>query len=158
MCRDGRAGYDARLPVTGRRAHDGEEDECPRRQAAVVMRVDKAARPSVVRWTALAFEPLPDWAGTTISFDVSPNENGGSRLHFRHTGMTPRVECFNDCSLGWRNYLASLVAYVDLGQGNPSAGPARRTSNGPRSHARSSPRRLAARPRNVSATFGPWPL
>ncbi|HVA89775.1 MAG TPA: SRPBCC domain-containing protein [Chloroflexota bacterium] len=83
------------------------------------MRVDKAERPSVVRWTALAFEPLPDWEGTTISFDVSPNEHGGSRLHFQHTGMTPRLECFNTCSKGWEQYLASLVDYVDSGQGNP---------------------------------------
>jgi uncharacterized protein YndB with AHSA1/START domain len=58
----------------------------------LVMRVDTAERPSTVRWTALAFEPLPDWAGTSISFDVTPIETGGSRLHFRHTGMTPRLE------------------------------------------------------------------
>jgi len=85
----------------------------------LVMRVDKAERPSVVRWTALAFEPLPDWVGTSMSFDVSPHGRGGSRLRFRHTGMTPRLECFSSCSKGWEQYLASLVDYVDSGQGNP---------------------------------------
>jgi len=86
----------------------------------LVMRVDQAERPSVVRWTALAsFEPVQDWVGTTISFDVSPTETGGSRLHFRHRGLTPRLECFNTCRKGWEQYLPSLVDYVDSGQGNP---------------------------------------
>lgn len=86
----------------------------------LVMRVDEAKRPSVVRWTPLAFAPLPDWVGTTISFNVSPNETGGSRLHFRHRGLTPQLECFNECSKGWGQCLASLVDYVDAGEGNPS--------------------------------------
>src|SRR5450759_662125 len=73
----------------------------------LVMRVDAAARPSAVRWTALAFEPLPDWVGTTISFDVTPAENGGSRVRFRHTGMTPRLDCYSFCSQSWQGYLAS---------------------------------------------------
>jgi uncharacterized protein YndB with AHSA1/START domain len=85
----------------------------------LVMRVDKAERSSVVRWTALAFEPLPDWVGTTISFDVSPDENGGSRLRFRHTGMTPQLECFDFCTKSWENYLVSLVDYLDSGKGSP---------------------------------------
>ncbi|HVA92119.1 MAG TPA: SRPBCC domain-containing protein [Chloroflexota bacterium] len=93
----------------------------------VLLRVDQAERPSVVRWTVLASAPLPDWVGTTISFDVSPLETGGSRLHFRHTGLTPRLECFDMCREGWEQYLPSLVDYVDSGQGNPfgSAGDTR---------------------------------
>ncbi len=87
---------------------------------SVVMRVDKTERPSVVRWTVLAAsEPFGDWEGTTINFDVSPNESGGSRLHFRHTGLTPRLECFDTCSIGWNHGLASLVNYVDSGKGSP---------------------------------------
>jgi len=89
---------------------------------SVVMRVDTAERPSVVRWTVLAAsEPFGDWVGTTISFDVSPNENGGSRLHFRHTGLTPQLECFDTCSAGWNQSLLSLVNYVDSGKGGPVA-------------------------------------
>jgi len=85
----------------------------------VVMRVDEAERPSVVRWTTVASEPLPDWVGTVISFDISPDQNGGSRLHFRHAGLTPRLECFTECRKGWEQYLPSLVGYVDSGHGNP---------------------------------------
>jgi uncharacterized protein YndB with AHSA1/START domain len=86
---------------------------------ALVIRVDEAERPSAVRWTALVSEPLPDWEATTISFDVSPNQNGGSRLDFRHTGMTPQLECYNACSKGWEQYLASLADYLDSGKGDP---------------------------------------
>ncbi|MGI8689070.1 MAG: SRPBCC family protein, partial [Thermomicrobiales bacterium] len=89
---------------------------------SVVVRVDTAERPSVVRWTVLAaFGPFEDWLGMTISFDVSPDEGGGARLHFRHTGLTPQLECFDTCSAGWNHYLPRLVAYVDSGRGNPVA-------------------------------------
>ena len=85
----------------------------------VVMRVDKAKQPSAVRWTTLASEPLPDWVGTTLSFDVSPENNGGSRLHFRHSGLTPQLECFDFCSTSWKGYLASLASYLYTGKGSP---------------------------------------
>jgi uncharacterized protein YndB with AHSA1/START domain len=87
----------------------------------VVMRVGEAARPSAVRWTATAisYTSLQDWVGTTISFAISPDDQGGSRLRFHHVGLTPRLECFDTCSSGWRQYLASLVSYVDRGTGYP---------------------------------------
>jgi uncharacterized protein YndB with AHSA1/START domain len=82
----------------------------------LVLRVDEAERPSAVRWTPLS-SPLPDWVGTTITFDISPNESGGSRLHFRHAGMTLQLECFDLCSNKWGLYLARLVDYVNRGEG-----------------------------------------
>ena len=88
---------------------------------SVVMRVDEAARPSAVRWTvtAISFASLQDWLGTTISFAVSPDDHGGSRLQFHHSGLTPQLECFDTCSSGWRQALAALVGYVDRGTGHP---------------------------------------
>ena len=88
---------------------------------SVVMRVDAAERPSAVRWTvtAISFASLQDWVGTTISFAISPDEHGGSRLRFQHTGLTPQLECFDTCSSGWRQCLASLVSSVDRGTGLP---------------------------------------
>ena len=85
----------------------------------VVMRVDEAERPSVVRWTTLVSEPLPDWVGTTVSFEISPDGNGGTRVQFRHAGLTPRLDCFDFCAQQWAGYLASLAGYVDSGQGKP---------------------------------------
>lgn len=88
---------------------------------SVVMRVEEAARPSVVQWTATAisYASLQDWVGTTISFAISPDGHGGSLLQFQHSGLTPQLECFDMCSSGWRQYLASLVSYVDRGAGYP---------------------------------------
>jgi uncharacterized protein YndB with AHSA1/START domain len=87
--------------------------------APVVMRVEQAERPSVVRWTTLVSEPLPDWVGTTVSFEISRDDNGGTRVKFRHAGLTPRLDCFDFCAQQWAGYLASLAGYVDSGQGNP---------------------------------------
>ena len=88
----------------------------------VVMRVDEAARPSAVRWTvtAISFASLQDWLGTTISFAVSPDNHGGARLQFHHSGLTPQLECFDTCSSGWRQALATLVSSVDHGTGLPA--------------------------------------
>jgi len=89
---------------------------------SVAVRVDQAARPSTVRWTvtAISFASMQDWAGTTISFAISPDEHGGSRLQFQHGGLTPRLACFDSCSREWRQCLATLVSYVDRGTGQPS--------------------------------------
>ena len=107
------------MPVSGSGLEGGElrflvDDDL------LVMRVDAAERPSRVTWSVLdAFEPFKEWVGTTISFHICPTEGGGSRLHFRHAGLTPRLACFNICKKGWEQYLPSLVDYVDSGAGRP---------------------------------------
>lgn len=88
-------------------------------EGALVMRVDKAVRASLVEWTVLASEPVDDWVGTTVRFEISRGETAGTRLEFRHLGLTPELECFDMCRQGWDYYLPSLVGYVDRGQGNP---------------------------------------
>ncbi len=84
----------------------------------VRIRVDETDRPARVCWTVLVSEPLPDWAGTTITFDIAPAADGSAVLHFTHHGLTPQLECFSMCSAGWTQYLASLVDYVDRDGGN----------------------------------------
>ena len=62
-------------------------------------------------WSVEAAPLTPDWAGTTIMFDVE--ESGeGSTIRFRHQGLTPALECYDMCHEGWTHYLASLVSYV----------------------------------------------
>jgi uncharacterized protein YndB with AHSA1/START domain len=85
----------------------------------VVMRVDEADRPSLVRWNVLICEPVPDWVGTSITFDLEPI-GAGTELHFHHHGLNPRLECFDMCHAGWTRYLASLVDYVDRDAGRPN--------------------------------------
>jgi uncharacterized protein YndB with AHSA1/START domain len=85
----------------------------------VVMRVDDADRPSQVRWSVLVCEPAADWVGTAITFELEP-VGTGTELRFRHHGLTPRLDCFEDCYNGWTRHLASLVEYVDRGAGTPN--------------------------------------
>lgn len=84
-----------------------------------IMAVDLAAPATLVAWTCLGYEHLPDWAGTTITFALSPAEGGGTELAFRHRGLTPRLECFEMCRNGWDHYLPSLRRYTDTGAGDP---------------------------------------
>ena len=84
-----------------------------------VSRVDEATPCSKVCWTVTVCEPLADWVGTTINFELFSTAEGGTRLQFRHAGLTPQLECFDSCSAGWRQFLRSLINYVDEGQGSP---------------------------------------
>lgn len=49
-----------------------------------------------------------------MTFDPA---EGGTALDFCHEGLTERFECFDMCTAGWRQYLPSLVDYVDCGGG-----------------------------------------
>jgi len=86
----------------------------------LVVVVGEADRPIRVCWEVLACEPVPDWVGTAITFDLVP-AGPGTELRFRHQGLNPGLECFDDCHAGWTHYLASLVAFVDRGTGSPGA-------------------------------------
>ena len=72
-----------------------------------------------VTWSVKECPLTPDWIGTTIFFDVAEADDG-AMLYFRHQGLTPELECFDMCHEGWTHYLASLVSYVETGEGQPS--------------------------------------
>lgn len=78
-----------------------------------------AAGPMLVQWNVLAYEPVPDWAGTTITFELSDRLDGTCDLSFRHQGLTPALECFTDCKSGWDHFLPSLKNLAETGTGNP---------------------------------------
>ena len=84
----------------------------------LVLLVGDADRPTRVRWDVLACEPVPDWVGTAITFDLVPIGTG-TELRFGHQGLNPGLECIDDCHAGWTHYLASLVDFVDQGTGSP---------------------------------------
>lgn len=86
----------------------------------LVLLIGESDRPNRVRWDVLACEPVPDWVGTSITFDLVP-VGTGTELRFWHQGLNPSLECFDDCHAGWTHYLASLVEFVDRGAGWPSA-------------------------------------
>lgn len=59
-----------------------------------------------------------------MSFDIQANPDGSSTLVFAHLGLTPQLECYGLCNVGWNQYLASLKRYLEEGTGMPYTGPA----------------------------------
>jgi hypothetical protein len=72
--------------------------------------------------SALSFVAHQDeWTGTQISFDIS-QKGKKTQVVFTHHGLTPRLECFKDCSGngGWGHYIGkSLLALITTGKGQP---------------------------------------
>jgi uncharacterized protein YndB with AHSA1/START domain len=88
--------------------------------STAVMRVDAAERGVGVVWTNIACM-MGDWVGTSIHFDLTPSPSGGTELDFRHVGLTPKLECYNDCKSGWDHFIpTSLRDYVESGTGHPN--------------------------------------
>ena len=85
----------------------------PRGDSPVVIEVETAEPARHVRWSVAVSEPLPEWAGTHIDFVLRAAAGGGTALDFCHEGLTEQFECFDVCIAGWRQYLPSLVDYVD---------------------------------------------
>ncbi|TSD66981.1 SRPBCC domain-containing protein [Inquilinus sp. KBS0705] len=61
-----------------------------------------------------------EWNGTTCVFDIA-TEGDKTRLTFSHLGLTPKIQCFKDCSNGWTHYLQlSLLPFITTGKANPN--------------------------------------
>jgi uncharacterized protein YndB with AHSA1/START domain len=106
------------MPTTGSGAEGGElQLDFP--PGPGVMRVEVAEPARRVVWEVLTCDFLPDWVGTRIHFALRPGETGGTVLDFRHEGLTPQLECFDQCRQGWDFYLPSLHDLVDAGAGRP---------------------------------------
>ena len=58
-----------------------------------------------------------EWAGNKLIFDLHEND-GETALTFTHEGLTPQVECYNDCAPGWGHWIkTSLFSYLTTGKG-----------------------------------------
>ncbi len=58
-----------------------------------------------------------EWAGTRLIFDIRENKDE-TELTFTHEGLTPEVECYNDCVPGWTHWIkTSLFSYITIGEG-----------------------------------------
>ena len=58
-----------------------------------------------------------EWTNTKLIFDVTEND-GVTALDFTHEGLTPEVECYNDCAPGWTHWIkTSLFSYLTTGKG-----------------------------------------
>ena len=88
------------------------------------MRVLEAG-PNRVVWEPIAapagMKPTghtPEWLGTRIEFDIIP-AGTGTEVRFRHAGLTPQLECWDDCFAGWTYCMASIATLAETGTGTP---------------------------------------
>ena len=64
-------------------------------------------------------EDKQEWTNTKICFELSEQDNK-TQIQFTHTGLVPRVECYEACVKGWDQYIkGSLFKYLTEGKGNP---------------------------------------
>jgi len=59
-----------------------------------------------------------EWMGTTMEFDIVTADTG-TELRFRHTGLTPQLECWDSCFAAWTYFLASIETFAKTGTGTP---------------------------------------
>lgn len=92
------------------------------------MKVVAMEPPVLVEWECVdsrhppetGWSDLSDWVGTSLRFEITPSEHGGTLLHFTHIGLNPALECYAECESGWIYYLGqSLKEYVETGIGRP---------------------------------------
>lgn len=59
-----------------------------------------------------------EWIGTSIVWEIVKKENY-TEVHLTHIGLLPTIECYDICSDGWRQFIASLKQYLETGEGTP---------------------------------------
>jgi Polyketide cyclase / dehydrase and lipid transport len=58
-----------------------------------------------------------EWNGTTITFDIA-EKGTKTEVRFTHDGLTPNIECFDNCSDAWGSYIkGSLRSLIEKGNG-----------------------------------------
>ncbi|MES2616714.1 MAG: SRPBCC domain-containing protein [Bacteroidota bacterium] len=58
-----------------------------------------------------------EWDGTTICFEIEQTNNL-TTVTFSHKGLTPEIECYDQCSSAWTMYLQNLAAKYGEGLAN----------------------------------------
>lgn len=65
---------------------------------------------------------VPDWPGTRITWDISSDDNGGTKLLFGHRNFPSYDGSFAYTNFNWGWYLSSLKSYIETGMGKPHTG------------------------------------
>ena len=87
---------------------------------AVVVTIEHAPGTGEVTWLVTDCPVMADWVGTKPSFSVRPNSDGTSAVEFRHVGLRPALECFDQCRAGWNHFMPSLHQFLETGEGRPN--------------------------------------
>jgi hypothetical protein len=48
-----------------------------------------------------------EWEGTNIRFDLEATDQG-TKVTFTHEGLTPKIECYKNCTDAWTQYMENL--------------------------------------------------
>ena len=60
-----------------------------------------------------------EWTNTKISFEIF-NKDNKTQILFTHIGLAPKIECYNDCSSAWSQFIhKSLLSLISTGKGKP---------------------------------------
>lgn len=81
--------------------------------------IEHAPGTDAVTWTVTECV-LDDWIGTKPSFSARQNDDGTSAVEFRHVGLRPALECFDQCRAGWNHFMPSLHQFLETGEGRPN--------------------------------------
>jgi len=49
-----------------------------------------------------------EWIGTDIVFDLVPVD-GGTAVTFTHVGLTPSLDCYENCSRAWGHFVTAAL-------------------------------------------------
>ncbi len=65
-------------------------------------------------------EDQSEWTGMKIVFEIT-KQGDKTQLRFTQEGLTPQVECYNNCSPAWSGYINnSLHSLITTGKGQPT--------------------------------------
>ena len=81
--------------------------------------IEHAPGTGAVTWAVTACV-LDDWIGTMPSFSARQNDDGTTAVEFRHVGLRPALECFDQCRAGWNHFMPSLHQFLETGEGRPN--------------------------------------
>ncbi len=84
----------------------------------LVFSVSAKADAMTIEWHVSQCAVLPDWVGTTPTFEFHEIGDAGTQVTFQHVGLNPEVECFEQCFVGWNKYMPSLFAYLQASIGD----------------------------------------
>lgn len=56
-------------------------------------------------------EKPDEWTGTKVIFEIT-RTNDKTHLVFTHEGLTPEVECYDDCAPAWTQYLQNKLLRI----------------------------------------------
>jgi len=90
--------------------------------AHLEMRVDELDRGTRVRWTCLG--DFPGWTGTTVSWELRPEDGGSTGVMFKHEGWASDVldEDLASVNYTWGGIVRRLKAHAETGEVVPFLG------------------------------------